>query len=147
MHWSYRSIALSLWHIIVHYLAGHYVCTAAEFVSVRGWYEQIAIISPLTLLLLKDTYIQDSRLVPSQLETALLCNDVSHLLGASLESVLYMDLCHWSLPLWTAMLPIKRKPLHKPVLIYYQNNSMRLYVMELLQHSDALILQSAVSIC
>ena len=30
----------------------------------------------------------DSRLVPSQWETALLCNDVSHWLGASLESAL-----------------------------------------------------------
>ena len=30
----------------------------------------------------------DSRLAPSQLETAILCNDVSHWLGASLESTL-----------------------------------------------------------
>ena len=32
----------------------------------------------------------DSRFAPSQRETALLCNDVSHWLGASLESALYM---------------------------------------------------------
>ena len=32
----------------------------------------------------------DSRFVPSQWETALLCNDVSHWLGASLESALGM---------------------------------------------------------
>ena len=32
-----------------------------------------------------------SRFVPSQWETALLCNDVSHWLGASLESVLLWD--------------------------------------------------------
>ena len=31
----------------------------------------------------------DSRFAPSQWETALLCNDVSHWLGASLESALY----------------------------------------------------------
>ena len=31
----------------------------------------------------------DSRFAPSQWETPLLCNDVSHWLGASLESVLY----------------------------------------------------------
>ena len=31
----------------------------------------------------------DSRFVPNQWETALLCNDVSHWLGASLESALY----------------------------------------------------------
>ena len=35
-------------------------------------------------------YIYISRLVPSQWETALLCNDVSRWLGASLESALYM---------------------------------------------------------
>ena len=33
----------------------------------------------------------DSRFVPSQLETALLCNNVSHWLGASLESALYIS--------------------------------------------------------
>ena len=32
----------------------------------------------------------DSRLAPSQWETALLCNDASHWLGANLESALYM---------------------------------------------------------
>ena len=37
----------------------------------------------------------DSRFAPSQWETALLCNDVSHGLGANLESTL--DYC-WSLP-------------------------------------------------
>ena len=37
------------------------------------------------------TYIRaDSRFAPSQWETALLCNDVSHWLGANLESALYM---------------------------------------------------------
>ena len=34
-------------------------------------------------------YRADSRCAPSQWETALLCNDVSHWLGASLESALY----------------------------------------------------------
>ena len=34
----------------------------------------------------------DSRLVPSQWETALLCNDVSHWLGASLESALLLPI-------------------------------------------------------
>ena len=33
----------------------------------------------------------DSRFAPSQWETALLCNDVSHWLGASLESVLHFN--------------------------------------------------------
>ena len=34
--------------------------------------------------------IQDSRFVPSQLETALLCNDVSHWLGAAENSALFI---------------------------------------------------------
>ena len=33
----------------------------------------------------------DSRFAPSQWETALLCNDISHWLGASLESALVLD--------------------------------------------------------
>ena len=39
----------------------------------------------------------DSRFAPSQWETALLCNDVSHWLGASLESALHTCsvLCFW----------------------------------------------------
>ena len=35
--------------------------------------------------------LADSRFAPSQLETALLRNDVSHWLGASLESALCLD--------------------------------------------------------
>ena len=34
-------------------------------------------------------YTPDSRLAPSQWETGLLCNDISHWLGASLESALH----------------------------------------------------------
>ena len=38
----------------------------------------------------------DSRVAPSQWETALLCNDVSHWLDASLESTLWVaPLLHW----------------------------------------------------
>ena len=37
----------------------------------------------------------DSTFPPSQWETALLCNDVSHWVGASLESALY-NVCHWT---------------------------------------------------
>ena len=36
-------------------------------------------------------HLTDSRFAPSQWETALLCNDVSHLLGTSLESALLTD--------------------------------------------------------
>ena len=38
----------------------------------------------------------DSRFVPSQWEAALLCNDVSHWLGASLESALWLNLDHYT---------------------------------------------------
>ena len=54
-------------------------------------------------LLLPYWYRADSRFAPSQWETALLCNDVSHWLGTSLESALliYMDAieqnCHNSI--------------------------------------------------
>ena len=39
-------------------------------------------------------YMADSRFVPSQWETPLLCNDVSHWLGANLESALNFLLLH-----------------------------------------------------
>ena len=39
----------------------------------------------------EDMIRPDSRFAPSQWETALLCNDVSHWLGASLESALMID--------------------------------------------------------
>ena len=39
----------------------------------------------------KPAFRADSRLAPSQRETALLCNDVSHWLGVSLESALRTD--------------------------------------------------------
>ena len=45
-------------------------------------------------LRLNDPYRADSRFAPSQWETALLCNDVSHWLGASLESALSIYK-HW----------------------------------------------------
>ena len=47
-------------------------------------------------------YMADSRFASSQWETALLCNDVSHWLGASLESALYISWIAWirSLTCW-----------------------------------------------
>ena len=44
-------------------------------------------------LVLRIYFKADSRFAPSQWETVLLCNDVSHCLGASLESTLYFQLC------------------------------------------------------
>ena len=43
-----------------------------------------------------ETSRADSRFVPSKWETALLCNDVSHWLGANLESALNLSKKHFS---------------------------------------------------
>ena len=48
----------------------------------------------IPVLVRQDLYRADSRFAPSQWEMALLCNDVSHLLGASLESTLSIPSCH-----------------------------------------------------
>ena len=55
------------------------------------------------LVKFKHGYRTDSRLAPSQWETALLCNDVSHWLDASLESALriYLNM-HVERNKWTA---------------------------------------------
>ena len=45
-------------------------------------------------------YRADSRFAPSQWETALLCNDVSHWLGANLESALVYNLITFLLSLY-----------------------------------------------
>ena len=55
----------------------------------------------------------DSRFVPSQWETALLCNDVSHWLGANLESVLHTLLLCLVL-LWLIFFP-GCHPIHLPI--------------------------------
>ena len=44
------------------------------------------------------TFRADSRFVPSQWETALLCKDVSHWLVASLESAPYIDVWLYHIP-------------------------------------------------
>ena len=46
-------------------------------------------------------YRADSRFAPSQWETALLCNAVSHWLGVSLESVLHLYFVYLSASLWS----------------------------------------------
>ena len=55
----------------------------------------------------KNSYVKaDSRFAPSQWETALLCNDVSRWLGASIKSALYV-LCPFHVPvycnIWSAL--------------------------------------------
>ena len=48
------------------------------------------------LIPFKDIWFRaDFRLVPSQLETALLCNDASYWLGANLESALWLAESIW----------------------------------------------------
>ena len=48
----------------------------------------------------------DSRFAPSQWEPALLCNDVSHSLGANLESALCLEPFWWKCPLVNAIYKI-----------------------------------------
>ena len=50
----------------------------------------------------------DSRFVPSQWETTLLCNGVSHWLGTSLESALQTDLVSNSLYRTVAWIPVEK---------------------------------------
>ena len=50
------------------------------------------IISNVFIQFAQCTYRTDYRFTPSQWETALLCNDVSHWLSASLESALYIHI-------------------------------------------------------
>ena len=63
----------------------------------------------------------DHRFAPSQWETALLCNDVSHWLGASLESALYHKI-QSSLAKVMVCCVLGSKPLPEPMLIYCQFN-------------------------
>ena len=50
-------------------------------------------VNPITIrnIIIRYIHRADSRFAPSQWETALLCKDVSHWLGVSLESVLYKE--------------------------------------------------------
>ena len=52
-----------------------------NYIHIQGWF-------PFTAPVMKLILCAGSRFAPSQWETALLCNDVSHWLGASLESAL-----------------------------------------------------------
>ena len=60
-------------------------------ISSSVWCKQ-AILSPTDT---QPAISTDSRFAPSQCETALLCNDVSHWLGTSLEAALAIDWCKW----------------------------------------------------
>ena len=48
----------------------------------------------------------DSRFAPSQWETALLCNDVSHWLGANLESALLPFMMYWRIAFRVTLLAL-----------------------------------------
>ena len=66
MHWSYHSFALSHYYLL------------SRIIKWDGSYQE------------QHFYRADSRFAPSQWETALHCNNVSHWLGASLESALFL---------------------------------------------------------
>ena len=67
------------------------------WIAQKGWVDVIA----FSLTAKNDNIINraDSRFAPSQWETALLCNDVSHWLGASLESALINTEINEKLPI------------------------------------------------
>ena len=61
---------------------------AVQFIANQQWRQ--ALTEPM-MTQVNEVYIRaDSRFAPSQWETALLCNDVSHWLGANLKSALYI---------------------------------------------------------
>ena len=62
----------------------------------------------------------DSRFAPSQWETALLCNDVSHWLDTNLESALYMWVQPWRVTFWSAS-PLCIRPRSWPPLCHVFN--------------------------
>ena len=62
----------------------------------------------------------DSRFVPSQWETELLCNDVSHCLGAILESALW---CPWSFCCRSSAMMMVLVPKDKKVPVFYKERS------------------------
>ena len=69
----------------------------------KYWQDNISIlcIPLLSSCSSSHVYRVDSRFAPSQWETALLCNDVSHWLGANLEAVLCLPPVMRALDYWT----------------------------------------------
>ena len=64
--------------------------------SKKSWHDSIFIGSARRSMLKENIVVRaDSRFAPSQWETALLCNNVSHWLGASLESALEVVVWFW----------------------------------------------------
>ena len=72
----------------------------------------------------------DSKFAPSQWETALLCNDVSHWMGANLESALEI----WvNIGSGNVLLPEGTKPLPEPMLTDHQWSSSDIHLRSISQ--------------
>ena len=73
------------------------------------------------------TYRADSWFAPSQWERVLLCNDVSHWLGANLESTLYTMWCHYKTLTSTfyKILTINAPCLHSVIKLWASSASLR----------------------
>ena len=71
-------------YVVLYVACPSLVCVAVSRVSSARWMSDLA----------RCRFRADSRFAPSQWETALLCNDVSHWLGASIESAPKFIWCH-----------------------------------------------------
>ena len=75
--------------------------------------------------LYNEKLMANSRFAPSQWETALLCNDVSHWLGASLESALKLYRSTWCL--WdNTSLTHCGLEIYEPVFFFYLHPMMKI---------------------
>ena len=66
------------------------------YLTRRPWQGITRLIRVSCLILHYSCHMAHCRFAPSQWETALLCNDVSHWLGASLESALILCIVPWT---------------------------------------------------
>ena len=88
-------IVLDVGHCIIFPLV--YLSAIEQTSSPRTWLTSMKFHTPYWVPEPPQDIRADSRFVPCQWETALLCNDVSHWLGASLESTLrHSGICGWS---------------------------------------------------
>ena len=77
---------------MVRAIFGHWCPPSGSIALISSTCTSLTVHVMITQCLGLKTYIRAaSRFAPSQWETALLCNDVSHWLGASLESAFYTD--------------------------------------------------------
>ena len=77
----------------------------------------------------------DSRFAPNQWETELLCNDVSHWLGANLQSALFSDVLNKLQPTWNVRLWVL---IYHPLIKCSIMKSTSYYLYEMFIYSQTL---------